>query len=30
MLFYVNAGGNPERIKINIDGAECLKVNENG
>ena len=29
-LFYVNAGGNPERIKINIDGAKSLKVNENG
>ena len=29
-LFYVSAGGNPERIKINIDGANCLKVSENG
>ncbi len=29
-LFYVKAGGNPESIKIDIDGAQYLKVDENG
>ncbi|AMM42197.1 hypothetical protein HS1_002415 [Candidatus Desulfofervidus auxilii] len=29
-LFYVKAGANPESIKIKIEGAKSLRVNENG